>query len=143
MKTKVVVKNAPKAIGPYSHAVRANGLIFTSGQIYLTKEGKLLEGTLKEQVHQIMKNLQSVLKAAGADFDDVVKATIYVTDMAVYANINEVYGSYFKDPFPAREVVCVKALPLGAAVEISLIAADPACDEVGECCGGGCCGGTC
>lgn len=134
MKTKVVAKTAPPATGPFSHAVRANGFIFTSGQIYLTQEGKLKEGSLKDQVHQIMKNLQAVLKAAEASFADVVKATIYVTDMSVYGDINEVYGSYFKDPFPAREVVCVQALPLGAAVEISLVALDPS-----DACCGGCC----
>ncbi|OGV97121.1 hypothetical protein A2W24_00235 [Microgenomates group bacterium RBG_16_45_19] len=135
MKTKVTAKNAPAASGPFSHAVRANGLIFTSGQIGLTKEGKLLAGTLKDQIHQIMKNLQAVLKAADVTFADVVKTTIYVTDMSVYGDINEVYGSYFKDPFPAREVICVKALPLGATVEISLVAVDPS----DTCCGGDCC----
>lgn len=136
MKTKVTAKNAPAATGPFSHAIKANGLIFTSGQIYLTKEGKLLEGSLKDQVHQIMKNQQAILKAAGVTFADVVKATIYVTDMSVYGDINEVYGSYFQDPFPAREVVCVQTLPLGATVEISLIAIDPN----DSCCGGDCCG---
>lgn len=136
MKTEIVVKNAPPATGPFSRAIRANGFIYTSGVIHLTKEGKLLEGTLKEQVHQIMKNQQAILKSAGATFADVVKATIYVTDMSVYGDINEIYGSYFKDPFPAREVVCVKALPLGAAVEISLVAADPEDACCGNCCSG-------
>ena len=133
-KVKVIAKNAPPATGPFSHAISANGLIFTSGQIYLTKEGKLLEGSLKDQVHQIMKNLSSVLEAAGASFENVVKTTIYVTDMSVYGDINEVYGSYFNDPYPAREVVCVKALPLAATVEISLVAAS----QKEDCCGGCC-----
>lgn len=122
MKTKVVTSNAPKATGPFSQAIIDGNLIFTSGSIYLTPEGKLLEGTIEEQIHQIMKNLQSILKEAGAHFSNVVKTTIYVTDMSIYGKVNEVYGTYMTDPFPAREVVCVKELPLGAKVEISMIA---------------------
>lgn len=122
MKTKVETSSAPKATGPFSQAIVAGNFIYTSGQIYLTTEGKLLEGTLEEQIHQIMKNLKAILTGAGADFSDVVKTTIYVTDMANYAKINEIYGTYFSDPFPAREVVCVKSLPLGAQLEISLVA---------------------
>lgn len=123
MKVKVETSKAPSpGKGPFSQAVIANNLIFTSGQIYLTPEGKLLEGTLEEQVHQIMKNLQAVLKEAGVSFSNVVKSTVYVTDMSVYGKINEIYGSYFSAPYPAREVVCVKKLPLGAKVEISMVA---------------------
>lgn len=122
MKTKIVADKAPKAIGPYSHAIINGNMVFTSGQIHLTPEGKLLEGTIEEQVHQIMKNLQNVLTSAGVSFKDVVKTTIYVVDMSVYGKINEVYGSYMSDPYPAREVVCVQALPLGAKVEISMVA---------------------
>ena len=119
---KVETSRAPSpGKGPFSQAVVAGNLIFTSGQIYLTTEGKLLEGTLEEQIHQIMKNLQAVLEEAGASFTDVVKTTIYVTDMSAYGQINEIYGSYFSTPYPAREVVCVKELPLGAKVEISMI----------------------
>ena len=89
----------------------------------MTPEGKLLEGTIEEQVHQIMKNLGAILKDAGVTFENVVKTTIYVTDMSIYGQVNIVYGSYFKDPpFPARETVCVKELPLGAKVEISMVA---------------------
>lgn len=122
MKQKVVTNKAPKAAGPYSQAIISGNLIFTSGQVYFTPEGKLLEGTIEEQTHQVMKNLKEILKTGGVDFSHVAKTTIYVTDMANYGKINEVYGSYFSEPFPARETVCVKELPLGAKLEISMIA---------------------
>jgi len=126
MKQKIETTKAPKAVGPYSQAigiVTVKGKhIFTSGQIHLTPAGKLLEGTIEEQTHQVMKNLQAVLGAAGVSFKEVVKTTIYVTDLANYGKINEVYGSYFSDPFPARETVQVAVLPLGAKVEISMVA---------------------
>lgn len=122
MNTKVDTSGAPKATGPFSQAIVNGNLVYTSGQIYLTTEGKLLEGTIEEQTHQIMKNLKAVLEGAEVSFSNVVKTTIYVTDMSVYGKINEVYGTYFSDPFPAREVVCVQALPLGANVEISMVA---------------------
>lgn len=122
MKQKIETIKAPKAAGPYSQAIASGNLIFTSGQIHLTPEGKFVEGTIEEQTHQVMKNLQAVLEAAGVSFKDVVKTTIYVTDLANYGKVNEVYGSYFSDPFPARETVQVMALPLGAKVEISLVA---------------------
>lgn len=122
MNTKVDTSGAPKATGPFSQAIVNGNLVYTSGQIYLTTEGKLLEGTIEEQTHQIMKNLKAVLEGAEVSFGNVVKTTIYVTDMSVYGKINEVYGTYFSDPFPAREVVCVQALPLGANVEISMVA---------------------
>ncbi len=123
MKTKVETTGAPKATGPFSQAIISGNFIFTSGQVYLTPEGKLLEGTIEEQTRQIMENLKAILGAAGASFKDVVKTTIYVTDMGVYGKINEVYGSYMAEPYPARETVCVKELPLGAKIEISMIAA--------------------
>jgi 2-iminobutanoate/2-iminopropanoate deaminase len=122
MKTKIETINAPKATGPFSQAVMNGNLICTSGQICLTPEGKLLDGAIEAQVHQIMHNLQAVLEAAGVSFAQVVKTTIYVTDMSIYGKVNEVYGCYFSDPFPARETVCVKELPLGAKVEISMMA---------------------
>ena len=125
MKTKIITDKAPKAVGPYSQAIIDGNLIFTSGQIHLTSDGKLVQGSIEDQVHQIMKNLQAVLEAAGVSFADVVKTTIYVTDMSTYGKVNEVYGSYFSDPFPARETVCVKELPLGAKLEISMIAVKP------------------
>lgn len=122
MKTKIHTDKAPKATGPFSQAVVDGNLVFTSGQIYLTTEGKLLEGTLDEQIHQIMKNLQAILDATGVSFQNVVKTTIYVTDMSIYGKVNEVYGTYFSEPYPAREVICVKDLPLKATVEISMVA---------------------
>jgi 2-iminobutanoate/2-iminopropanoate deaminase len=122
VKIKVETTKSSKAIGPYSQAIEVGNFIYTSGQIYLTTDGKLLEGTIEEQIHQIMKNLKSILEAAGVSFKNVVKTTIYMTDMSFYSNINDVYGSYFSDPYPAREAICVKELPLGAKVEISMIA---------------------
>lgn len=122
MKRKVETTGAPKATGPFSQAVINGNMVFTSGQVYLTPDGKLLEGTIEEQIHQVMKNLKAILEAGGAGFDDVVKTTIYVTDMANYGKINEVYGSYFSKLYPARETVCVKELPLGAKLEISMVA---------------------
>ena len=122
MKQKIHTDNAPKATGPFSQAIINGDMVFTSGQIYLTPDGKLLEGTLEEQVHQIMKNLQAILETAGVSFKNVVKTTIYVTDMSIYGKVNEIYGSYMEEPYPARETVCVKELPLGAKVEISMIA---------------------
>ena len=122
MKQKIATDKAPKATGPFSQAIVSGNLIFTSGQIYLTPEGKLLEGTIEEQTHQVMKNLQSILEAAKVSFSDVIKTTIYVTDMSLYGKINDAYRGYFSDPFPARETVCVKGLPLEAMLEISMIA---------------------
>ena len=122
MKTKVSATECPPAIGPFSHAIVAGNLVFTSGDIHLTPEMKRLDGTIEEKTHQVMQNLQAILRAADTSFADVVKTTVYVTDMTVYGKINEVYGSYMADPYPAREVVCVKELPLGAEVEISMIA---------------------
>lgn len=123
MKTKVETTQAPlPGASPHSQAIAAGGLVFTQGSICLTPEGKLLEGTLEEQVRQIMKNLQAILEAANTSFDKVVKTTIYLTDMSSYGVVNEVYGSYLSEPYPARETVCVKELPLGATVEISMVA---------------------
>ena len=122
MKQKIETTKAPKATGPFSQAIIAGKLVFTSGQICLTPEGKLLEGTIEEQTHQVMNNLKEILLASGVTFSDVVKTTIYVTDMSVYGKINAVYGNYMSDPYPTRETVCVKELPLGAKVEISMIA---------------------
>jgi len=123
VKIKVETTKAPPVgASPHSQAIIADNFIFTQGSICLTPEGKLLEGTTEEQVHQIMKNLQAILEEAGFSFKHVVKATIYLTDMSFYGEVNRVYGSYFSDPYPARETVCVKELPLAAKVEISMIA---------------------
>lgn len=122
MKTKVETTQAPKAVGPYSQAIIVKNFVFTSGQIHLTPEGKLLKGTIEELTHRVMENLKAVLEASGVTFAEVVKTTIYVININDYGKINEVYSSYMTDPFPARETVCVNALPLGAKVEISMVA---------------------
>jgi 2-iminobutanoate/2-iminopropanoate deaminase len=114
---------APKAIGPYSQAIRAGSLLFASGQIALDpSSGKLLEGDAALQAEQVMQNLGAILSAAKLDFDHVVKTTIYLTDLADYAAVNEVYGRRFPHTAPARSTVQVSALPRGARVEIDLIA---------------------
>lgn len=125
MKMKIETPSAPRATGPFSQAVKFGNFVFTSGQVYLTAEGKLLEGTIEEQTHQIMRNLKAILETADVTFNDVVKTTIYVTDMSIYAKVNAVYGSYMNEPFPARETVCVKELPLGSKIEISMVAMSP------------------
>ncbi len=123
MKTKIFTANAPSpGQSPHSQAIISNGFVFTQGSICLTPEGKMLEGTLEEKIHQIMKNLQAILIEGGTSFENVVKTTIYVTDMSIYGKVNEIYASYMSEPYPARETVCVKELPLGAQVEISMIA---------------------
>lgn len=122
MKQKIETNKSPKAVGPYSQAIISGNLIFTSGQIHLTPGGKVLEGTIEEQTYQVMENLKNILDKASVTFNEVVKTTIYLIDMSYYKKINEVYGSYMVEPFPARETVCVKELPLGAKVEISMIA---------------------
>lgn len=123
MKTQVTSETAPPTKGfPLSHAISTDALVFTSGQIYLTSDMKLVEGSIEDKTHQVMKNLQAILEAAGVSFDHVVKSTIYVTNMEIYGKVNEVYASYLNEPYPAREVVCVAALPLGAEIEISMIA---------------------
>ncbi len=114
-----------KPVLPFSPAVTRGNLVFTSGQVYLTPEGKLLDGTIAEQTHQVMKNLKAILEKEGVSFNDVVKTTIYVTDMSLYGEINKAYASHFSGKFPARETVCVKELPLGAKLEISMIAIKP------------------
>ena len=122
MKSKIETDKAPQATGPFSQAVIDGNLVYTSGQIHLRPDGKLLEGTIEEQTHQVMKNLQEILEAAKVSFKNVIKATVYVTDMSNYGKINKVYSTFFSEPFPAREVVCVKELPLKANLEISLVA---------------------
>lgn len=107
---------------PLSQGILSNDFVFVSGQIH-TKDGKLVEGSIEDQTHQIMANIKVVLDAAGIGFNDIVKVTIYVTDMSLYGKVNDVYRTYFSEPFPAREMICVKELPAGARLEISVIAA--------------------
>jgi 2-iminobutanoate/2-iminopropanoate deaminase len=119
----VSTENAPAAIGPYSQAVRVGDLIYSAGQIALVPEtGKLIEGDIETQTRQVMENLAAVLQAAGSSLTQVVKTTIFVTDINDFARVNQVYGSFFQDNPPARSTVQVAALPLGANVEIEVVA---------------------
>jgi 2-iminobutanoate/2-iminopropanoate deaminase len=123
MKTIINTKNAPEPIGPYNQAVLANGVLYTSGQIALEPgTGNLMMNSIEEETHQVMKNLQAVLSAAGMDFSRVVKTSIFLLDMGNFAAVNAVYGSYFISDFPARETVQVSCLPKNVNVEISMIA---------------------
>ncbi len=114
---------APAPIGPYSQAIRQGGFLFLSGQIGLDPvTGGIVEGGVTVECRRTLENLRAVLTAAGLEFADVVKTTIYLTDLADFPVVNEVYGSYFAEPFPARATVGVASLPKGARVEIELIA---------------------
>ncbi|MCF6179535.1 MAG: RidA family protein [Geopsychrobacter sp.] len=113
---------APAAIGPYSQAVRAGDQLYCSGQIPLLPDGTLVKGGIGEQTRQVMANLAAVLEAAGTDFNRVVKTTIYLVDLADFAEVNEIYGACFGDNPPARATVQVSALPKGVGVEIDAVA---------------------
>jgi 2-iminobutanoate/2-iminopropanoate deaminase len=120
---KIVQTNqAPAAIGPYSQGIVVNNLFYSSGQIPLTAEGQLVEGDIKEQTHQVFKNLAAVLTAAGASFESVVKATVFIKNMDEFASVNEVYGEYFSTHKPARSCVEVARLPKDVLVEIEVVA---------------------
>ncbi len=115
-------QNAPAAIGPYSQAVKANGLVFTSGQIALDPQtGCVVEGGIREQTMRICENLKAVLAAAGSSLDKVIKTTCFLADMQDFAPFNEVYGSYFTGK-PARSCVAVKSLPKNVLAEVEVIA---------------------
>ena len=114
--------NAPAAIGPYSQAVVVNGLLYTSGQIAMDETGKVVANDVVNQTHQVMKNLFYVLEAAGVHFNDVIKTTIYLTDMDDFAKVNEVYAHYFGHHKPVRSTVAVKTLPKNVLVEIDCMA---------------------
>lgn len=118
----VQTNNAPQAIGPYSQAVKVNGMVYTSGQIALTPDGQMLESDIKVQTHQVLKNLTAVLNEAGSDLSKVVKTTIFLDSMDDFAIVNEIYAEYFGSHKPARSTVAVKTLPKNALVEIDCIA---------------------
>jgi 2-iminobutanoate/2-iminopropanoate deaminase len=119
----LTTKDAPAAIGPYSQAIRAGEFLFVSGQIPLDPAtGALVAGGIADQTHRVLKNLGAILQAAGASFDRVVKTTVYLQDMAEFAAMNEVYGTYFPAPAPARATVQVARLPRDVKVEIDLVA---------------------
>jgi 2-iminobutanoate/2-iminopropanoate deaminase len=118
----ISTKKAPAAIGPYSQAVVANGMIYTSGQIAMDEKGTVVADDIVNQTHQVMKNLFYVLEEAGAHFNDVIKTTIFLADMDDFAKVNEVYAHYFGHHKPARSTVAVKTLPKNALIEIECIA---------------------
>jgi len=124
MSKKIIsTKKAPAAIGPYSQAILSNNTLYCSGQIAINpKNGELLTNNITEETHQVMKNISEVLKAADMNFTNVVKCSIFMTDMNQYTEINEVYASYFSEYPPAREAVEVSVLPKNVNVEISVIA---------------------
>jgi 2-iminobutanoate/2-iminopropanoate deaminase len=119
---KVQTEMAPAAIGPYSQGIVVNNMFYSSGQIPLTAGGIMVDGDVKAQTHQVFRNLQAVLKEAGASLETVVKATVFIKDMNDFAEINEVYGEYFGEHKPARSCVEVARLPKDALVEIEVIA---------------------
>lgn len=121
-KTVIHAKNAPAAVGPYVHAVKAGDFLFTSGQIGLIPETGELQTGIKAQTEQVLKNLGAVLAEANLTFADVIKTTVFLDNIADFAVVNEIYGTYFKDPAPARSCVEVAHLPKDALVEIEVIA---------------------
>lgn len=115
--------NAPKALGPYSQAIEAGGMVFASGQVPIDPAtDQFVEGGIKEQTRQSLTNAQNILREAGTDLYHVVKTTVFLSDMDNFAAMNEVYAEFFQQPYPARSAVAVKTLPKGALVEIECIA---------------------
>ena len=125
MKKEIInTSQAPAPIGPYNQATRANNMLFISGQIPADPEtGELLMSSIEEETHRVMKNLKAILEAAGLGFENVLKTSIFISDMDNFSRINEVYGSYFSGEYPARETVQVARLPKDVNVEITAIAA--------------------
>lgn len=122
MKTIINTPEAPAAIGPYSQAVRFGNLLFASGQVPLRPDGSMVDGDIKVQTRQVLANLTAVLRAAGSSPSQVLKATVFMTDLGEFKEMNEVYAEFFPDQHPARATVQVSALPRNARVEIELIA---------------------
>lgn len=123
MKKEIKTEKAPKAIGPYSQAIEANGFVFASGQIAIDPAtGELSTGDIEEQTRLVLNNLKAVLEAAGSSFDNVVKCTVFLQDMNDFSKMNAVYGEFFKPPYPARAAVQVARLPKDVKVEIEAIA---------------------
>lgn len=119
----IQTSKAPAPIGPYSQAVKANGMVFISGQVAFDPATETLKmGSIQEETHQVMHNLQAILTEAKLDFNHVVKTSIFLSDMGLFAQVNEVYATYFNGDEPARETVAVKTLPRNVNVEISMIA---------------------
>ena len=123
MKKIINTNNAPAPIGPYSQAIAAGDFVFVSGQIpSIPSTGEIVTGDIKAETKQVMENIKAILTEAGLNFGNIVKTSIFLTDMQSFAQVNEVYGTYFTDQFPARETVQVAALPKNVNVEISVIA---------------------
>jgi len=123
MKSIIYTEKAPEPIGPYSQAVQAGNMLFISGQIPIDPAtNQLISGSISDEARQVMKNLEALLLSAGLSFGNVVKTTIFLSDMNHFAEVNEIYGSYFNADFPARETVAVLGLPKNVNVEISMIA---------------------
>ena len=120
----ISTKKAPAAIGPYSQAIQVGNLLYTSGQIPIDPAtGVFVEGGIKEQTRQSLKNVKAVLEEAGLEMGNVVKTTVFMADMNDFADMNSVYAEFFTEPYPARSAVAVKTLPKGALVEIEVVAA--------------------
>ena len=127
MKKIINTKNAPDPIGPYNQAVKIKNMLFISGQVAMdpNNNNELIKSSITDETHQVMKNLSAILEEAGMDFTNVVKTTIFLSDMSYFKEINSIYGSYLKDgEEPARETVAVKTLPKEVNIEISMIAID-------------------
>lgn len=123
MKKVISTPNAPAAIGPYSQAIQVGNLIYTSGQIPIDPAtGQFVEGGIKEQTRQSLSNIQAILQEAGLTMASVVKTTVFLADMADFADMNSVYAEFFTEPYPARSAVAVKTLPKNALVEIEVVA---------------------
>lgn len=124
MEKKIITtSNAPAPIGPYNQAILVNNTVYISGQVCIDPStGNLKNRDIQEETHQVMQNLKAILSEAGMSFSNVVKTTIFITDMNRFSELNEIYGKYFTDAFPARETVQVSALPKFVNVEISMIA---------------------
>lgn len=122
MKKQITTDNAPSAPAFLSQGIESGGFIFVAGQIHTKPDGSVVDGSVEEKLAQIMANIKAILEAGGALMDDIVKVVIYVTDMAQMPALNAAYPTYFTEPYPVREAVCVAALPLGATIEISVTA---------------------
>lgn len=121
-RTQVKTEHAPAAIGPYSQAIKAGGMVFAAGQIPLDPAGQMISGGIQEQTERVLENVRAVLTAAGSSFEAVVKTTVFLKSMSDFAAMNEVYSRYFTGAAPARSTVAVADLPRGALVEIECIA---------------------
>lgn len=123
MRKIIATERAPKAVGPYSQAVAVDGFLYVSGQLPVDAQtGEFVPGGVKEQALQVLKNIGYILEEAGYSFSDVVKSTVYLTNMADFTAMNEIYASFFEEPYPARVAFAVVALPKGALIEIDVVA---------------------